>query len=225
MVAEGYVKFNCEWAKEKPLPLKKLKEINELRNKLFKLGLIGAYPDGVGFGNISIRQGNLMHFIITGTATLLSGIIQPPSRSNLMYFIITGTATGGIANLNEQHYTTVTDFDFERNWLRCSGPIKASSESLTHAAIYQCDKSVNAVIHVHNLALWKKLLRKVPTTKKEAEYGTPEMAKEIIRLFKETDVRGQKILVMAGHREGVISFGRDLKEAGKILLKYFKNNN
>ena len=198
MVEEGYVKFNCEWAKEKPLPLKKLKEINEWRDKLFKLGLIGAYPNGVGFGNISIRQGNSMHFIISGTAT------------------------GNIANLNEQHYTTVTAFDFERNWLRCSGPIEASSESLTHAAIYQCDKSVNAVIHVHNLALWKKLLERVPTTRKEVEYGTPEMAKEIIRLFKETDVREKKILVMAGHREGVISFGKNLEEAGTILLKYFK---
>ena len=197
MAEEGYVKFNCEFVKKKPLPLKKLKEINEWRDKLFKLGLIGAYPNGVGFGNISIRAKQLQ-------------------------FIITETATGRFPSLKAEHYTTVVDFDFERNWLRCSGSIKASSESLTHAAIYQSDAAVNAIIHVHNLALWKKLLHKVPTTRKEAEYGTPEMSKEIIRLFKETDVSKQKILAMAGHKEGVICFGKDLKEAYDILLKYFK---
>ena len=46
------------------------------------------------------------------------------------------------------------------------------------------------------------------------------MAKEIQRLFRETDVKEKKILVMAGHKEGIISFGKDLDEAGKIMLNY-----
>ena len=50
----------------------------------------------------------------------------------------------------------------------------------------------------------------------------PEMAEEVIRLFKETDVKEKKILAMAGHEEGVVSFGKNLKEAGQILLEYFE---
>jgi len=42
-------------------------------------------------------------------------------------------------------------------------------------------------------------------------YGTPEMAYEIIRLFKGSDVRSKKIFVMAGHRGGILSL------SGKIL--------
>ena len=68
--------------------------------------------------------------------------------------------------------------------------------------------------------LWERLINKIPTTSPEAEYGTPEIARDIIRLFKETDVKEKKILVMGGHKEGIISFGKDLDEAGNVLLSY-----
>ncbi len=198
MTEEGYVKFNCDWIKAKPVSESDLIEINSWRDKMFQCGLIGMFENGIGFGNISVRG---------------------PEKNQ---FIISGTATGGIAPLEAEHYTVVTDYDIEKNWVECKGPIKASSESMTHAIIYQSDESINGVIHVHNLDFWKRLLEKVPTTKKAAKYGTPEMAEEVIRLFKKTDVKKKKILVMAGHEEGVISFGKDLNEAGQILLKYFE---
>ncbi len=198
MPEEGYVKFNCDWIKADSVSESLLSEINAWRAKMFKLGLIGMFENGVGFGNISVRG---------------------PEKNQ---FIISGTATGGIASLEPEHYTIVTDYSIEKNWVECKGPIKASSEAMTHAVIYQSDKSINAVIHVHNLAFWKKLLEKVPTTKKDAEYGTPEMAEEVIRLFKETDVKEKKIMVMAGHKEGIVSFGKSLDDAGSILLSYFE---
>ena len=101
--------------------------------------------------------------------------------------------------------------------MECHGPVKASSESLTHAAVY-ADSKVNAVIHVHNLKLWNYLKNKVPAT--SAEYGTPEMAYEVIRLFKETDVSTRNIFIMLGHIEGVVAFGRDLDEAGNMIIKF-----
>jgi ribulose-5-phosphate 4-epimerase/fuculose-1-phosphate aldolase len=160
---------------------------------MFDLGFIGVYEDGIGYGNMSVRfSGN--------------------------QFIITGSATGKLKKLTNQHYTKVVDYDLEKNSLTAVGPIVASSESLTHAVIYKYDKNINAVIHIHNLALWKKLMNKNPTTNKNVEYGTPAMAEEIMRLFDETDLKNKKILVMGGHEEGIISFGKDLNEAGKILL-------
>lgn len=196
MHEEGYIKFKCNWIKSKPLPIEKIKEINEWRDKLYSLGLIGAYEDGIGFGNISVRW----------------------ETSN--QFIITGSKTGNFKSLNEQHYTLVTDFNLEENSLTCKGPIEASSESLTHGTIYKANPEINAVIHVHSVDLWMGLIDKIPTTSKTVEYGTPEMAKEIIRLFRESDVKDKDILVMGGHEGGILSFGENLNEAGIILLSY-----
>ncbi|HPD81848.1 MAG TPA: class II aldolase/adducin family protein [Candidatus Pacearchaeota archaeon] len=190
---EGYIKFSCNRiGNSSP---KNIININRWRDKLYSLKLIGMYENGVGFGNISIRHKK--------------------------GFIITGSKTGGIERLTNKYYTKVTDYNFEKNSLNCTGEIDASSESLTHAAVYQSDSEIKAVIHVHNLGLWEKLIDKIPTTNKKVEFGTPEMAKEILRLYQETDVKKKKILVMGGHKEGIICFGKSLDEAGSILIKYY----
>jgi L-ribulose-5-phosphate 4-epimerase len=195
---EGYIKFNCQWIKAAPPPPASLVEINAWRSKLYGLGLIGAYPNGIGFGNVSIR-----------------------AQANS--FIITGSATGVFETLDETHFVLVTDYDLVNNRLTCHGPIAASSESLSHAVIYECSPETNCVIHIHNLEMWRRLLGKVPTTSETVPYGTPEMAEEIRRLFLETDVAEEKFLVMGGHEEGIISFGKNPTEAGEILLRRLPN--
>ena len=201
MIDEGYVKYKCNWIDCDFVQENQIKELNRVREKLYKLNLIGVYDNGIGFGNISIRLANSAQFLISGTGT------------------------GRLPSLNASHYTGVVEFDLDRNFLTCKGMIQASSESLTHAAIYQADPSVNAVIHVHHFELWQKLLDQVPTTARNCPYGTPEMAKEIFRLFNETktNLTKKKILVMAGHQEGIISFGKDLEAAENIILKYYQN--
>ncbi|MEO1049308.1 MAG: class II aldolase/adducin family protein [Bacteroidota bacterium] len=197
MIDEGYIKFNHEWIKAEPFPCELIDEINLWRNKMYELGLIGMYDNGIGYGNISQR---VFH----------------------NEFLISGSATGGKPKLNELGYTCVESYDFKQNFLVCRGPIIASSESLTHAAIYEQSPDIKAVIHVHSLSAWKNLLGKVPTTKADVPYGTPEMAGEIERLFKETDVANQKILAMAGHEEGIVTFGSTFEEANEgiaLLLK------
>ena len=69
--------------------------------------------------------------------------------------------------------------------------------------------------------MWEKYVDKLQTTNKEVPYGTSDMANEIKRLFRESDVNYEKILVMGGHKEGVVSFGETLEEAGNILLNKF----
>ncbi|MFW6295657.1 MAG: class II aldolase/adducin family protein [Halothece sp.] len=196
MIDEGYVKYSCDWIESDTVKSQDVTELNLWRDRFYQLGLIGEYPNGIGFGNLSVRDGNSE------------------------VFIVSGTKTGSLPTLTEKHYTRVTAFDLDRNWLQCEGPIEASSESLTHAALYQADKTIQAVIHVHNFQLWQRLMNRVPTTAKDCPYGTPEMAKEMYRLFQEENLRERKILVMAGHEEGVIAFGKDLAEAGNILLSH-----
>ena len=68
--------------------------------------------------------------------------------------------------------------------------------------------------------MWGKLIDKVPTSNREIPYGTANMASEIKRLFIETNIAQEKIMVMGGHEEGVITFGKNLKEAGQLILNY-----
>jgi len=194
-----YVKFTYQRARADISPFDALLELNACRRKLVDQHLLGVYPNGVGFGNVSVRDG------------------RTPS------FYITGSATGGLAELTPADCVRVVAYDFARNWLSYEGAAIPSSESLTHAAIYESDSITSAVIHCHHSALWAMLLDRVPTTSKAVAYGTPEMAYEIIRLFQISDVRNEKIFVMVGHQAGIITFGKNLEEAFQVLMRVKRN--
>jgi ribulose-5-phosphate 4-epimerase/fuculose-1-phosphate aldolase len=103
--------------------------------------------------------------------------------------------------------------------VRYEGCAIPSSESLTHAAIYQSDPTACAVIHCHDIVSWATLLDRFPTTSQTAGYGTPQMANEIIRLFNVSDVRTRKIFVMAGHKGGIVAFGQNFEDAFGTLMR------
>jgi L-ribulose-5-phosphate 4-epimerase len=94
-----------------------------------------------------------------------------------------------------------------------------SSESLTYAAIYESDATAGAVVHCHCSRLWAAILNEAPTTSKAVEYGTPEMAYEMKQLFTRTNAQLRKIVVMAGHEGGILTFGKDLEEAFAVLMR------
>lgn len=201
IIDEGYIKFQANWQRTTPFPITNFKNLQIWRNQMYNHQLIGAYPNGIGFGNISERIGN----------------------SNQFY--ISGSATGNFPKLTNEHYAKVISFDLQKNSLNCTGPIIASSESMSHAVIYQQCPWVNGVIHIHHLELWKKLLHQIPTTDQTAAYGTPEMAFSIIDLLKNTNLAEVKIFVMEGHEEGVFAFGKDLAKAGKVIFEWLTKNN
>ena len=190
-----YVKFTFERAGAEIGRFDQLADLNACRRKLLDLHLMGVYTNGVGFGNLSVRDG---------------------ATSN---FYITGSATGGLPKLSLTDCVRVVAYDFAKNWLSYEGTAIPSSESLTHAAIFESDPSTSAVIHCHDPVLWKTLLNRAPTTSEAVPYGTPEMAYEIMHLFKGTDVSSRKILLMAGHESGIVSFGKNLEEAFDVLRR------
>jgi ribulose-5-phosphate 4-epimerase/fuculose-1-phosphate aldolase len=190
------VKFTCQQVAVKVSRFAGFAELNRYRRKLLELGVIGVDASGIGFGNLSIRNGATSRFYITGSAT------------------------GGISKLTPADYAKVVAYDFARNWLQCEGSTVASSESLTHAAVYESDPAAHAVIHYHDMKLWAALRGKAPTTPQRVEYGTPEMACAVRHLFDATDVKRRKIFVMAAHDGGLVTFGRDLPEAFRNLLSW-----
>jgi L-ribulose-5-phosphate 4-epimerase len=191
----GSVKFRCEHVARKISQFAGFAELNRYRRKLLDLGMIGVDAMGIGFGNVSIRNGATSRFYITGSAT------------------------GSIPKLTPADYARVVAYDFAKNWLQCEGSTIASSESLTHAAVYESDATVRAVIHCHDMQLWAALFDKAPTTPRRVEYGTPEMAYAVRRLFESTDVKRRNIFVMAAHDGGLVTFGKDPQEAFGILVR------
>lgn len=195
MSETGSVKFKCE---QVPIEISRFTgfaELNRCRRKLLDLGMIGVDASGISFGNLSIRNGATSRFYITGSAT------------------------AGIPELTPADCAKVVAYDFERNWLQCEGSTVASSESLTHAAVYESDPTARAVIHCHDTKLWASLLDKAPTPPQRVEYGTPEMAYAVRRLFEATDVEKRRIFVMAAHDGGLVTFGKNLQDAFGILRR------
>ena len=199
MSETGSIKFTCDRVAMELSRFARFDELNKYRRKLLRFGTIGIDANGVGFGNLSVRDGATSHFYITGSGT------------------------GKLLELTPVDCARVVAYDFARNWLQCEGLTVASSESLTHAAIYESDPTTCAVIHCHDTKLWTALLHKVPTTPEKVEYGTPEMAYAVRSLFDNTDVRKKKIFVMAGHEGGVVAFGRDPRSAFVQMKKERKN--
>jgi L-ribulose-5-phosphate 4-epimerase len=108
--------------------------------------------------------------------------------------------------------------DPTKNSLWCRGLIKASAESMSHAAIYSANAEVGAIVHIHDRNLWEKYLDVFPATDKKVEYGTPEMAYEIGRIMTYPQTLEKKVFVMGGHEEGIISFGKTVEEAALTIL-------
>lgn len=195
-IDEGVIKFRCNWERcENYSDLSLLDEMILWRQFLYKANLIGAYPGAIGFGNLSIR---LDH-----------------SR-----FIISGSGTGTIEEIGYHHFTLVESFDLLSNEVNCKGPIKASSESLTHGLIYQLDPNIKAVVHGHHAKTWRYLIdnKLVPLTATHIPYGTPEMAQAVQQLYRDSSLPERKIFATKGHEDGIFSFDNQLEKAALALM-------
>lgn len=195
---EGVTKYECVFRVTLSPSAGAVAGLVETRNALHALGWIGVYPDGIGFGNTSVRL--------------------PASKK----FFITGTQTGHKEKISADDISLVTGYDIAQNRVECEGLVAASSEAMTHAAVYELDPVIEAVIHIHNRALWAAAKDILPTTDRLIPYGTPAMATEMGRLYGGEDLRQSRVLIMSGHDEGVIAFGANLDDAFSRLRSAFK---
>ena len=202
---EGVVKYRCDFTAAPALLFGELTELNAWRKLMVITGLIGQDPHrygGYGYGNISRRL----------DAEVRSDGLHP--------FVITGTQTGGKADLTAEDYVTVNACYVAENRLVAEGPIKPSSEALTHGAVYALDSHILWVVHAHSPEIWRNAeALGVPMTA-NVPYGTPEMAEEVKRLYAESDLPEKRIFGMAGHEDGIVSYGHTAEEAGFTMLTY-----
>lgn len=203
-VDDGVIKFDqSDYTPSSDIDTSEFQELELWRKKLYQLNLIGEYlPEKIGFGNLS-QKSDYQHL----------------RQTKRPQFLISGTQTGRLSELDSSHYTRVIDFDIQRNKVSVNGPIMASSESLTHAALYLASSSVNCIFHIHDRAIWEGILEdKGPATPAELSYGTPEMAKYVQDIFGHQD---HGYFAMAGHDDGVIAFASSLDKAGSYILNLY----
>jgi hypothetical protein len=198
---EGVIKYQLDYRQTPPLDAALIRELNAWRRILYQLQLIGRDEQrygGYGYGNVSVRD--------------------PHDRHR---FIISGTQTAHIPDTTVEHYVLVTQCDAVRNALTARGPVKPSSEALTHGTVYQSDAGIQFVFHIHNPSIWHHADHlHIPSTDPGVAYGTPEMATEIQRLIADPHIKEQAIIKMAGHEDGIISFAATAEQAGVTLIKY-----
>lgn len=189
---EGSVKYRCLHTSGPAPAHPDLGALDALRTALFDVGLVGVRPDGVGFGNLSVRG--------AGES-----------------FVVTGTGTGGARVLGPEGYCLVTAFDVDGNSVRSTGPRQASSEAMSHGVLYRADPLTYCVVHVHSRAIFDRLLAAgVPATPPDAAFGTPDMARALGVLAARRSGRAG-VMVMTGHAEGIMAHGPDIPTVAALL--------
>lgn len=196
---EGVSKFVLEFEEQDCLTATLTAELDGWRHVLHRLGLIGRHQNryhGLGYGNISCRHGR------SGSA-----------------FIISGTQTGHKPFLRPADYALITGCDLIGNRIQATGLTRPSSEALTHGQLYRHDPAIGAVVHGHCPEIWHNAERlDLPATPRAIPYGTAAMAEAVQLLLASGAVTTTRVLVMGGHEDGVVSIGRDLREACMAMI-------
>lgn len=196
MLDEGYIKFSSQRRDGEVPHLPGLEALNRTRTGLFDLGLIGVLPDGIGYGNLSLRSAGLQ-------------------------FVITASATGADRILRYDQYSLVESFSVDANSVQSVGSLPASSESMTHGAIYAAQAAVQCIIHVHSRPLFDWLLHNHwPATAADIAYGTPAMARAVAALVAQQP-QLPVLFAMAGHQDGVVAYGTDIASVYALVRNTF----
>lgn len=204
VIDDGIIKYDrTNFSQCPPLESIEYTELEYWRKKLYKLSLIGEYPeDKIGYGNVSMIYDYSNIF-----------------KTQRPQFIITGTQTGKYQNLDGRYYTRVLDFSINDLKVKMEGPIEASSEVVTHAAIYQHNPLIRTVFHIHSPVMWKMMINeKFPYIDANITYGTVEMAHATQKCIADTT---SGIFCMHGHVDGIVAYGKTPEEAWNHIFTLY----
>lgn len=200
---EGVIQFRLDFAAGPSPDAELVAPLNAWRGIFRALGLLGQDPsryDGFGFGNLSRR------------------VPQHPQSSEA--FIISGTQTGGLPELDPTHYVTVLSCDPEANRVSARGPVRPSSESLTHGLLYRSNPAIDWVLHLHSPEIYRHgAALSLAATATWAACGTPQLAEEVARLQRRTSAPDPDLILLGGHEDGILSYGSDIHRTGGLVVE------
>lgn len=191
MKAEIYqgVKFSTQFVSKSAPESIYFDELKHWCNYFHKYNLAPPYNGGSS-GNLSFRE-----------------------KQSENAFIITGSKIGLKDALSDDKFVRVHSCYPEKNIVYASGKIEPSSESMLHYMIYRTRKDVHAIFHGHSANILKYANElEIPITKKEAPYGTVELANGMMDLIIEHNV-----IILKNH--GFVILGSNMENAGKRLTE------
>lgn len=201
-VEEGTIQFAYELLPFESSDLEQLRTdpqyapIAAWRSVLRQLNLIGQMPDryaGFAYGNLSFRRAD--------------------------DFVVTASQTSGAQELTLEDLAIVSHANTERFWVDARGTQPPSSESITHAMLYQADPRVRCILHIHNPSIWQQRQSlKLLQTAEDVGYGTPAMAAAVKSLLENNQSR-PLLFATAGHEDGVFVCGRTPADCGTLLVQ------
>lgn len=207
---DGVVQYTCALIPGCSPTEREGRDLSLWRRQLFALDVIGCDMSRYGacYGNVSVRTG---------------AWAAPAGRRE---FLVSCTQTGGDPDAGPTSLARVIQYDHDRNHVVAVGACPPSSEAMTHGAMYDASLDVRAIVHGHAPGLWRWLLANhAPTTPKQVDYGTPEMAaaaRAIVRGSEHTPWTYPGVLAMAGHEDGVVAWGASPKHATQRFLSVYE---
>ncbi|MCB1684309.1 MAG: class II aldolase/adducin family protein [Pseudomonadales bacterium] len=175
-------------------------QLKAWRTILTKLSLLGRHPrryDGLGFGNLSLRD---------------------PERPG--EFIITASQSSGIRRIDQRNITRITNYNLQRFWVDACGEEPPSSETMTHAMIYAADPRISWVFHAHSPEIWSRAAAlALPCTPDTAVNGSGELVQAVSDLLNRYHSR-PIVFATLGHTDGIFACGPTARDAGGLLVSY-----
>jgi len=175
-----------------------LSELQGWRTILRRLGLLGQTPErygGFGFGNLSTRDGHA------------------PEQ-----FLITASQTSGADHIGYDEVVRIVNANPLRFWVDAQGYQPPSSESLTHAMIYQADARISWIFHGHSPDIWTRArVLGLLATAESVAYGSPEMVEAVATLLS-AQPELPLTFVTLGHEDGVFACGGSAQQTGAALV-------
>lgn len=175
-----------------------LAALNGWRAVFRRLGVLGQESGrygGLGFGNLSARD---------------------PERPD--EFLITASQTAGAPALTDHELVRITHSNPGRFWVDATGHHPPSSETLTHAMLYQADETLAWVFHLHSPDIWQQAeALYLPATGETVPYGSPAMVDAVAGLLTRHPAR-PLVFVTLGHLDGVFACGSSANATGAAVV-------
>lgn len=182
------VKFNYTTKKKTSLSENRYKPLLPWCGYFYKEMLAPA-EEGGSAGNLSYRETNSRHFIITASGAHLH------------------------ADMPKKDFVRIIHADLQTGHVYTQGPKAPSSETLLHATIYNLRPEIHAIFHGHSQEIIQAATYGYFTqTAREQPYGTHALIDEVTQILG-----NHNFIVMKNH--GFIALGESIKMAGKLIEK------
>jgi L-ribulose-5-phosphate 4-epimerase len=193
---DGVIKFACQWQPGPPLEATWLAPLVTWRDRLWQAQQIGTYPNGIGYGNISLKlsRPHLCRFRHPDRP-------PGPDHSHPLH-------PGGWLGHRPQYPALRSVPSKPRpnpSPMQLSTTMRQISGRLSTFIIETCGSTTSTVCRPRPPAF--------PT-------ALPKWPTKCGDCWTIADLLQQRILIMAGHEEGVLVFGPTLESAGQVLFPY-----